>query len=420
MVTKHKLDNGLTLLLEPIEGVVSVSVGLWIKSGSRDEREDQYGYAHFVEHMLYKGTDKYTAKDIATIIDRAGGQQNAATNKEYTCFYINIISDYLELAVQILSDMFYNSIIDNEELNREKNVIMEEIRMYEDAPDELIHDLFIENMFTGHPLSHSILGTPDSIKGTTRDKLVDFYSRHYINSNAVFVIAGNIDEKRAEELVNKYFSKKNGKDIVNSSNNSTFKNRLFNKHVQKDLEQIHFCLGTEGIKRYDDDRWALYILSTILGGSMSSRLYQNIREKEGLSYSIYSFHSSFTDNGIFGIYCATSPGNYKRALSLIINECREILNNSITDDEFQDTKTYIIGNLALSMESVEIRMGQLAKNELVYNRYFSFDDIVNNINNISHDDFRHVAQRLFSDTRLSLLSLGALSGDIIEEIDLKI
>ena len=243
-------------------------------------------------------------------MDRVGGQHNAATNREYTCYYINVVSDYLDLAVQLLAEMYYDSLFDTGELEKEKNVVMEEIRMYEDTPDELIHDVFMECMLQGHPLGHSILGTNESIKATTREKMLGFFEDQYRNDNIIVAIAGKFEKSTAEGIVRKYFSRHSGKPVALAPAPPA-PSRIDYRHIEKkDLEQVHFCLGTDGITRDDDDRWPLYILSTILGGSMSSRLFQNIREKEGISYSIYSFHSSYSDSGVFGIYCATLPEKY--------------------------------------------------------------------------------------------------------------
>jgi predicted Zn-dependent peptidase len=396
------------VLLEPIEGVVSVSVGLWIKSGSRNETEEQHGYAHFIEHMLFKGTKNYSAGDIARIVDRVGGQHNAATNREYTCYYINVVSDHIELAMQLLAETFYDSLFDSTELDKEKNVIMEEIRMYEDAPDELIHDMFMENMLKGHPLSHPILGTHESMRGTTREKLVNFFQNQYRNDNVILAIAGNFKREEAERLTTKYFARSNGTTAARSEKPGQ-PIRVDYFHQEKELEQVHFCLGTDGIRRDDDDRWGLYIMSTVLGGSMSSRLFQNIREKEGISYSIYSFHSSYSDSGVFGIYCATLPENYIKAVDLIAAECRDIVAKGITDGELQDAKDFMKGNLALSLESVEVRMGQLAKDEITFNRSFTFDDVVDSINRVTMDDFRRICDRIFGSKKLSVVSVGQLA-----------
>ena len=421
MVIKYKQENGLSVLLEPVREVVSVSVGLWINKGSRDENPDQYGYAHFVEHMLFKGTEKYTAGDIARSIDRVGGQHNAATNREYTCYYINVVSDYLELALEILSDMYYNSLFDPEELEKEKNVIVEEIRMYEDTPDEFIHDFFMEKMLQGNPLSHSILGSIEGIGKTSRETITTFYNSHYVNKNAILAIAGNFDSDKAQSLISTYFGKEKNVIIPVTDIDTAIPARISREHMEKDLEQVHFCMGLEGIKRGEDDRWGLYILSTILGGSMSSRLFQNIREKEGISYSIYSFHSSYADCGVFGIYCATLPEKFGLTVDLIMKECKKMLYDGITDEEFRDTKTYMKGNLALSLESNEVRMSQLARNEMTYGRYFDFNDIVKIIDSITHDDYMRVCDKIFRDKTMSLVSVGKLKKKVkLDSFDLTI
>ncbi len=419
MAEKYVNENGLIIMLEPMKEVASISAGLWINSGSRDEKASEYGYAHFVEHMLFKGTAAMSAKDIAREIDRVGGQHNAATNREYTCYYINVVSDYLELAIKILADMYANSVFDPEELGREKNVIIEEIRMYEDTPDEFIHDIFVESMLDGHPLSHSILGTIEGISGSTRESVVNFYNENYRENNSIFVIAGafNLDDTR--KLIDRYFNKKSDRGQKAGLHYPQPK-RLYHNHIERDLEQIHFCLGTEGIKRNDDNRWALYCMSTILGGNMSSRLFQNIREKKGISYSIYSFHSSYSDNGIFGIYCATSPDKFEQAVELIMEECRTILKAGILTEELDDSKTYIKGNLALSYESTEVRMGQLAKNEMTYGKIISFDEIISELNSITLDDFYRITKNIFENKKFSLISVGKLNGYDYTKLNLEL
>ncbi len=408
MVEKYTLDNGMAVLLEPIEGVVSVSVGLWVKTGSRNETNAELGYAHFIEHMLFKGTSNYSAKDIARIVDRVGGQHNAATNREYTCYYINVVSDYLDLSIKLLADMYYNSLFDGSELEKEKNVILEEIRMYEDTPDELIHDVFMESMLYKHPLGHPILGTIESISDTDREKMLNFFRNNYVNENCIFAVAGNFNGDHARALIDEHLSKRLESRSVGHLLEAAEPQRIFRKHVPRDLEQVHFCLGLEGLKRNDEERWVLFALSTILGGSMSSRLFQNIREKEGLCYSIYSFHSSYIDRGIFGIYCGTAPENYKRALDLIITECRNMLLHSVSDEELEDAKTFMKGNLALSLESTEVRMSQLAKNEMVHGRQYSYDEMVQKIRAITLDDFNRVCSALFSKKQMTLVSIGKL------------
>ncbi len=408
MFAKYSLENGMTVLLQPVEGVVSISVGLWIKTGSSDELDEERGYAHFIEHMLFKGTPKYSAKEIAQIVDRVGGQHNAATNREYTCYYINVVSDFLEMSVQLLADMYYNSLFDEYEISKEKNVILEEIRMYEDTPDELIHDVFMECMLSNHPLGHSILGTQETIARMTREKLVEFYRKHYTSDQCIFVIVGNFKVEDARSLIERNFNGGSRRSETVLHRYKQTPERVCRRHIAKDLEQVHFCLGTEGLNRNDEQRWALYTLSTILGGSMSSRLFQNIREKEGLCYSVYSFHSSYKDRGIFGVYCGTSPESYERALDLIIKECESMLKDGISREELEDAKTFMIGNLALSLESNEVRMGQLAKNEMVYGRDIPFAEIVQRINAVTMDDFNRLSGFLFDNRDLTLVSIGKM------------
>lgn len=410
MIIKYTLDNGMTVLLEPVDSVVSISAGLWIKAGSRNEMESEKGYAHFIEHMLFKGTENYTAREIAQVVDRVGGQHNAVTNREYTSYFINVISDFLEPSIKLLSDMYYRSLFSSDDIEKEKNVVIEEIRMYEDTPDEIIHDIFMETMLAGHPLGNPILGNTESVISMDRTGLLDFFNRYYSNKNSLFVIAGKFEVDNARNFIEKYFSRSQNNGRIIEPSPPVLLTRDYRKHVERELEQVHFCLGTEGLQKDDDDRWALFILSTILGGSMSSRLFQNIREGEGLCYSIYSFHSSYTDNGVFGIYCGTSPDNYRRVIDLIVKECRSMVRDGITADELADIKAYIKGNLALSLESTEVRMGQLARNEMTYGRYYKFEDIIEQIDGVTLDDFKRVCDRILKDKRLTVVSLGRLKG----------
>ncbi|MBN1500765.1 MAG: insulinase family protein [Spirochaetes bacterium] len=404
---KYVLDNGLTVILQPIETVVSISAGLWVKTGSRCEKPDQYGYAHFVEHMLFKGTEKYSAKDIAQMIDRVGGQHNAATNREYTCYYINVVSDYLRLSLEILSDMHLNSRFDAEDIEKERDVIIEELRMYEDSPDEHIHDVFMEIMFGEHPLAHEIIGTEKTLKAVTREKLVQFYKEQYIFENTLLVIAGNFKIDEAEKMISEFFRGKPGEKVL-SKLYMPAQRKNFRQHINRELEQVHFCLGFDGITKNDERRWALYLLSSILGGSMSSRLFQNIREKEGLCYSVYSFHSSYSDAGLFGIYCGTSPSKYHFALDLIIKELQKLLKNNILPEELEDAKTFMKGNLALSLESIEVRASMAARDEINYKKQFTYDDVVKYIEAVKLEDFEELAGTLFKDKRASLVSIGKL------------
>jgi predicted Zn-dependent peptidase len=406
-MVKYRLPNGLVVILLPIESAVSLSVGLWVKTGSRHELPAQFGYAHFVEHMLFKGTSNRSAKEIAQMVDRVGGQHNAATNREYTCFYVNVMSDYADLSLSLLSDMYYNSLFDKAEIEKEIGVVLEEINMYEDTPDDLIHDVFMDSILGGHPLGHPILGYKNTIEGITRDSILEYYDSHYTNDNSVLVVAGKFEENALRALVEKHYSAERNQKSKIELPPSTIKKTL-RKHVERDLEQIHLTLGFDGLVKHDEDRWALYLLSTILGGSMSSRLFQRVRESEGLCYSVYSFHSSYADNGVAGVYCGTSPEKYARAMDLIIEECQKIYKEPITAQELQDSKNFMKGNLALSLESIEVRMGQLARNEIMFGRNYEFDEIVRLVDSVKIDDFVRVAEKIFKNKTGVLATVGKI------------
>lgn len=409
-MTKYSLPGGLTVILYPLESAVSLSAGLWVKTGSRHELQRQYGYAHFVEHMLFKGTKNHSAKELAQMVDRVGGQHNAATNREYTCYYVNVVSDCIDISLHVLSDMYYNSLFDKDEMEKEKGVVLEEIGMYEDTPDELIHDIFMESMMNGHSLGHSILGTKETVSGITRDTITEFYNSHYYNENAVLCLAGRFDENTARSLVEKNFSQVRssaGKAVLPPVNRS----RILRRHEERELEQVHLTIGFEAIKKDDPRRWALYLLSTITGGSMSSRLFQRVRENEGLCYSIYSFHSSYEDNGIFGIYCGTSPEKYARAMELISDECSKVAKGGVTAEELKDAKSFMKGSLALSLESIEVRMGQLARNEIMYGRSYTYDEMAALVDAVTLDDFNSVAEQVFLNKTGTLVTIGSVKDD---------
>ncbi|MFW5769832.1 MAG: M16 family metallopeptidase [Spirochaetota bacterium] len=420
MPAKYRLNNNMTVLLAPLPGVVSVSVGLWVHAGSRHENENQMGYAHLIEHMLFKGTEKYSARDIARLVDRVGGHHNAATSREYTTYYINVMSNYLDLALSILSETYSRSVFDKVELEKEKNVVLEEIRMYEDSPDELIHDVFMECMLAEHPLGHPILGTVDTIKNTDRSSLIDFYNETYRDEKSLLVVVGNIDVEQTKNMIAGHFFRPAVTPVDIIPNGTPRPNRIKRKHIQKDLEQVHFCIGADGLKKGEPERWSYYIMSTVLGGSMSSRLFQHVREDEGLCYNIYCFHSSYSDEGVFGIYCGTSPENYSKTIELIEHECTDFLVNSITEEELEDAKTFMKGNIALSLESTEVQMGQLARHEMVYGRTFTFQEISEQIDAVTLKDVQDITSRVFSPNDFALVTTGNLPRGSRDNFSLKI
>ncbi len=406
-MVKYRLSNGITVILEQIPQTVSVSAGVWVKAGSRHESVAQYGYAHCIEHMLFKGTPSMSAKQMAQAIDRVGGSHNAATNKEYTCYYVNLVADHSELGLSILSDMYYNSLFEASELEKEKQVIIEEINMYEDTADEHIHDIFTESMLEGHSLAHQILGTKESISSVSRESLMQFYETFYCNDLTLLVITGSFEIDKMKEYVLRYFSHE-GRSQILPPMKKNMAQRIYRKHVERDLEQVHLCLGFDGYEKGNRNRWALYLLSTILGGSMSSRLFQTIREDQALCYSVYSFHSSYSDCGVFGVYCGTSRDRYERALDLIQMEISKLVHQGIDDQELEDAKTFMKGSLALSMESNEVRMAQLARDQLAYGECYNFDKVVENLFSVTKDEFMATAFDLFDKKRATLVTIGPL------------
>lgn len=417
-IVKYTLSNGLTVLLQPLEHAVSVSSGLWVKTGSRHELTSQYGYAHFVEHMLFKGTSQCTAREIAQVVDRVGGQHNAATNREYTCYYINVVADSVDLSLRVLADMYYNSLFAQEDIDKEIDVVVEEMRMYEDTPDEHIHDMFMEAMFAEHPLGHSILGTYDSITRLNKDSILAFYNDHYTTRDSILVVAGKFDVAQVKDSITRYYNQQRGNEVCGAGKilHEGSPKRIFDHHIPRDLEQVHFCLGWEGISKKNDDRWIMYLVSTILGGSMSSRLFQKIREQEGLCYSVYSFHSSYTDLGTFGIYCGTSPDKYQKAKAVILRECKKLLERNVTEEELQDAKTFMKGNLALSLENIEVKMGNIARNEIMYGNHLTFEDISASIDAVRMNDFYRLVDKIFKNQRCTLVSIGNLKKNTEKEL----
>jgi len=394
-VKKDRLDNGVTVVTEEISTSNSVSIGFWVKVGSKDESEKENGYSHFIEHMLFKGTKKRSYLDIAREVDRVGAYLNASTTREDTCYYINIKKDSFDFAVELLCDIVENSIFPEKELLQEKNVVLEEIKMYNDTPEDLVYENFFKSMFYNHPFGMPITGDIENIKNITREGVIEFYKRNYIPSNLVIAAAGNVEHQNLLKLLRKY------KFMSNRANLQPIKNLNNKEFIRKDniliknFNQVHICLGFPGISATHSLRYALYIFNTILGSSMSSRLFQKIREKLALCYSIYSFYSSFRETGVFGIYLATSLNTLEKALINILKEVKLIRKKGISKKELEDAKEHIKGNLALAYEQNEVRMNRLARQEIIFGRHFTYKEIINTINSIKLDHIMQIIDIFF-------------------------
>lgn len=405
MYQKTVLPNGVRVITEQIEHVRSVAIGLWVGAGSRDERSGYEGISHFIEHMFFKGTKKRTARQLAESLEAVGGQLNAFTTKEYTCFYAKVLDEDLELAIDVLSDMFFSSLFDVKEIDKEKKVVIEEIKMYEDSPDELIHDLFSEYVWNDHPLGKPILGTVASINALTREKILDYLGHHYAPENLVVAVAGKIDDENAllRRLSDLFGSFKRGGPRLLEG---TPQGMAVQRFVGKDTEQMHLIIGVPGLGQDDEDIYPMHVINNVLGGGLSSRLFQEIREQRGLAYSVYSYHSTYVDTGLFAIYAGTSPSNTREVVECILEEVQAMKKTGITAEELNRTKAQIKGSLYLGLESVNSRMSRLGKTELTYNRVLAPEEVVEKLERVTLEDVFRVMNRLWERGKISLAAIG--------------
>jgi len=418
MFQSIKLRNGIKVVTEEISQFRSVSVGIWFKNGSIFESDVESGISHFIEHMLFKGTKTRSAKEIADLMDGIGGQLNAFTAKEYTCFYFKVLDEHLDKGLDLLSDMILNSNFDSGEIEKEKGVIFEEILMYEDSPEDLSYDLLSDAMFKGHPLSKPILGTRQTLENLDRDKLLSFYRENYSPETAVISIAGKFDEKILIESLEKYFGcwEAVKSTLKNPPKLALSKQSLFR---YKDIEQTHIYIGYPGISLQDDTIYSLFAFNNLFGGSMSSRLFQKIREDKGLVYSVLSHPSNYTVGGIYAIYASMKSSNASEVVEIIKNEICDVLDSKISKDELLKAKEQLKGNYILGLESTSSRMNSLGKSELLLNKITNNEEILDKINSITFEDIVASVKNTFSDGPVGLAIIGKEDisdqiGDIID------
>ena len=406
MYQKSTLPNGIRIVTEAIPYVKSVTVGVWVGSGSRNEEDHNHGISHFIEHLMFKGTEKRSAKDIAETVDAVGGQLNAFTAKEYTCYYIKVLDNHLTLALDVLSDMLLASRYAPEDIAREREVVLEEVNMYEDSPDELVHDYYLDNVWPHHPLGRNILGTTDAIKRFDRDLVCEYYGNFYTPDNIVIAAAGNLTHAAVEELAGRFFGKLAGRKRAMTAKAPEHQpvRRL---HV-RDTEQVHFCLGTTSVPQDSPEIYVAHVLNNILGGGISSRLFQSIREERGLAYSIYSYQSNYSDSGLFTVYAGTRPANLDQVIELVLANIDQLKNGGITAAELTKTKEQLKGNLLLGLESSSSRMSRLGKMEITMGKYTTLDEIVAKIENVTLADLHSMIDDIFALDRLSFTALGPL------------
>ena len=401
------LENGIRVITETVNHVQFMSMGFWVGVGSRYESEKQWGITHFIEHMLFKGTEKRTADQISGAVDAVGGQLNAFTSKENTCYYIKTLTEDFPLAVDVLSDMFLNSRFDNEEIAKEREVIIEEIKMYEDTPDDQVHDLMSANLWPDHPLGRAILGTEESIAVFDHDMLKDYMKQYYTGSNIVVSVVGNISHNQVVEAirevlggipkgeVNQYRIADRAKPGVNC--------------YYKEIAQSQICVAMPGVAKEDDRLFPLSILNTYLGGGMSSRLVKKIREEEGLAYSVYSYNGSYTDTGAFVISVGTRPENCQRVIDIILEELDDVRQNGITKDELDKSFSQLKGSLYMGLETVNSRMNKLGRSMLIYDRVITPEENVDDLSRVTLEDVKALAGDMFRKENLQITVLGPVN-----------
>ena len=407
MYRKSTLDNGLRIVSESIPYMSSVSLGIFVGTGSRSELPPEQGVSHFIEHLMFKGTQKRSARDIAEMVDDVGGQLNAATDRENTCYYIKVLPEHLGLGMDILSDMLLHSKFADSDVEKERQVVLEEISLYEDSPDELIHDLHMNSLWPGHALGRNILGTRETIGGMSRQTIVDYTMRHYVPDNVVIAAAGNLTHEQLVEQVRLYWDDVKGAYPRLTDSAPVFATgRLLQ---EKDIEQIHICLGTPGVAHDSPEFYSSHVLNTILGGGVSSRLFQSIREEKGLAYSVCSYPSSFRDAGLLTIYTGVSPDNALEVMEIIYSIIGDIQANGVRADEMQRAKEQLKAGLMFSLESSSSRMSRLGRAEISAREYLSPEKLAAKVDGVSLQQLFELSQPLYRRDSTCFTALGPIS-----------
>jgi predicted Zn-dependent peptidase len=396
-VRRTVLPNGLRVLTEAVPAMRSVSFGVWVGVGSRDETRQLSGVSHFLEHLLFKGTRRRSALDISAAIEAVGGETNAFTTKEYTCYYARVLDADLPLAVDVMCDLVVDSVLAESDVETERGVILEEIAMHDDEPGEEVHDLFAESMYGEHPLGRLISGTVDTISPMSRRQIMNFYQRRYTPPATVIAAAGNLDHASVVRQVRDVFDRLGDAKVPQprrGADRGPVPPRMRRGRIRvrnKDTEQAHLVLGGPALARDDDRRFALGVLNNAVGGGMSSRLFQEIRERRGLAYSVYSYTSQFADSGVFGVYAGCAPGKVDEVLALTRDQLAQVAQHGITDEEITRGKGMLKGSLVLGLEDTGSRMSRLGKGELLYDELLTIDQILTRVDAVTLEDVRQVA-----------------------------
>ena len=406
-VSRHVLPSGLTILIETLPYVRSVALGYTLRTGSAVESEEHSGASHFLEHLVFKGTANRSTSDIAQVIDILGGDVDAFTGKEYTSFYAHVLDEQVELALDLLTEIVASPRFTDDDVESERSVILEEIKMVEDTPDDLVHEMFVTAFWANHPLGRPILGTEETVKRLGREQILAHYKETFHPANMIFCASGNV---RPEQLI-PFLERAFPVDSMPPETRSWIAPTP-NQHVllrkKRELEQVHLCLGSRGFPQQNEERYAAALFNSVLGGGMSSRLFQKIREKEGLVYTVLSYHNGYLHGGYQAIYAACVPKNLQRVMTITLEEMRTIRDSGVTADELNAAKLHLKGSILLSLESTVSRMSGIARQEYYYGQQFSPDEIIQHIDVVTLDDIQRVAQTIVDPESLSLTLLGNL------------
>ncbi|HTD44994.1 MAG TPA: pitrilysin family protein [Bryobacteraceae bacterium] len=416
-IERTVLPNGVRVITERMPRVRSVSVGVWIGTGSREEAVHQSGISHFIEHMVFKGTKNRSAEQIARSVDSIGGGLDAFTSKELVSYNVKVLDDHLPQAFDIVADLVRNPLFEKADIEKEKGVILEELKMEIDNPEYLIHEIFSSNFWKGHALGRPILGTRQTIRGFDQDKVERYYQRFYTPKNILVTAAGHLTHKRMLQLVEDHFSDLKTRSVPPAAGPPTPHAPLVFRN-KSSLEQVHVYMGVPSIAMPHRERFACYILNAILGGGMSSRLFQNIREKQGLAYTVYSELSMYRDAGCMLIYAGTSPRTAGRVVDSVVQELGEMVEHRVTPEELRRAKDHLKGSFVLGLESTSSRMGNLVRQELYFQRFFSINEMLNSVERVTAEEVQNLAAQFFDPKRMAVAMLGRLDGFRVRRQDL--
>lgn len=410
-----KLENGVSIVMEQISSVRSVALGIFIRNGSINETSKSNGISHFIEHMLFKGTNKRTSKDIAEEMDNIGGQLNAFTAKEYTCYYARVLDTHIDTAIDVLTDMIFNSKFDSIDIEKESKVILEEINMYEDSPDDIVFTKLQKEIWQNSPLAHNVLGTKENVSSFKRQDFIEYMNNKYVGENIVVAIAGSFDKEKILEVIKqKMSSMPKGKANLEADKHYIY--TPSRTKVYKDIEQLHLAIVFDGISIKDKYNYSMSLLNAIIGGGMSSILFQKVREEHGIAYSIYSYNNSYVNNGLFNIYVALNKSQLDKTVNIIYKEIANLKNNKITNQQIEKTKEQLKSNYIMGLESTSNRMSSIGRSKVLVNKIKTPDEIIQEVDLIKKEDIDYLIDKVFNMDKMSISLVGKVDDIKIEKL----